>query len=158
MLWSLSGLDTSVPHYIRATTMPTAIAAEFIGLADYERKNGETSCPSGETKSDNSTSQLERCVLGAIFVQFAMQRAPINAEDFSGARFIPAGHSERLDDVILLKFAERHSPLPGARDQTGRVAVRAHAFRQIIRGQIVARGQSDGALDHILQFARVARP
>jgi hypothetical protein len=54
---------------------------------------------------DNVGSQLERRVLSAIFVQLAMQRTPVNAEDFGGARFVPAGHPQRLDDVFLFEFA-----------------------------------------------------
>lgn len=70
-------------------TMPTARTADFIGLSDDQRRKGETICLSAGTKSDNSYycdnyyvvngSQLERWIFGAIFIQFAMQRAPVNA-------------------------------------------------------------------------------
>jgi len=77
---------------------------DFIELIETSGLRGETIRPSAGTKSDNpyycgkfvcrdnNKSQLERRVLSAIFVQLAMQRAPVNAEDFSGARFVPAGH------------------------------------------------------------------
>jgi len=51
-------------------------------LTDLDKNRGEFI---DETKMYFDELQLEGRVFGAIFIQFSMERAPVNAEDFSGS-------------------------------------------------------------------------
>ena len=83
-----------------------------------------------------------------------MQRAPVDAEDFGGARFVTAGHSQRLDrvsfsssrSVILCSLARAiKAPVwPFERTRSG----------QIVGSKVRAGGKGAGALNHVLQLAR----
>src|SRR5262245_24110571 len=83
----------------------------------------------------------------AVMLQLAVQRLAIEAQDACGSRLVPARGLEHALDVAPLHFLERRQ-LAGivGGDHDVRGAIAAHAFGQVLDGDLLERRERRGAL------------